>query len=192
MDVLVLSNIGYPAILKLEMGDICFHSYGDQTAYRRKLAMQKWIQSLQIACLALMLGLAHWSYGPSNSAKAQASIPQVVVANCASDIRQFCSNITIGGGRVVACLYAHNDKITGQCTIAMIEGSAALNATMGALRHLAKTTSCRSDLRQYCKGIPAGGGRLYRCLRKNFATLTDGCRSAMPKAKALLVQAGLL
>ncbi len=144
------------------------------------------------AALAIALGLASWSFGPQNAANAQASIPQAVAANCAKDMKQFCSKITVGGGRVVACLFAHNDKISGQCMLAMIEGTAALNATMGALRHLAKTTSCRSDLRQYCRGIPAGGGRLYRCLKKNFATLTDGCRAAMPKAEGLLRNAGLI
>ena len=147
---------------------------------------------LLIAGLAIAFGLAGWSYGLQNTAKAQASIPQVVAQSCAKDIKQFCSKITVGGGRVVACLFAHNDKITGQCMLAMIEGTAALDATMASLRHLAKTTSCRSDLRQYCRGIPAGGGRLYRCLKKNFATLTDGCRAAMPKAESLLKNAGLI
>ncbi len=147
---------------------------------------------LVIVGFAVALGLASWSYGPQNTASAQASIPQVVAQSCAKDIKQFCSKITIGGGRVVACLFAHNDKISGECMLAMIEGTAALDATMDSLRHLAKTTSCRSDLRQYCTGIPAGGGRLYRCLKKNFATLTDGCRAAMPKAETLLKNAGLI
>lgn len=147
---------------------------------------------LPVFGLTLALGLASWAHGPKNAASAQASIPQVVTQNCADDIKKHCSKITAGGGRVVACLFAHNDKISGQCTIAMIEGSVALNAIMDSLRHLAKSTSCRSDLRQYCRGIPAGGGRLYQCLKKNFATLTDGCRAAMPKAESLLKEAGML
>jgi hypothetical protein len=154
--------------------------------------MKKLMKCLPITCLTVMLGLASWSYGSSNSVRAQVTIPQSVVLNCAGDIKNYCSNITIGGGRVVACLFAHNDKISGQCTFAMIEASEALNATLAALRHLAKTTSCRSDLKQYCRGIPAGGGRLYRCLRKNKATLTNECRAALPKAEALLVRAGML
>jgi len=112
--------------------------------------------------------------------------------NCGSDIKQFCSPITPGGGRVVACLFANNDKISGQCTFAMYEASDRLAATMAALGHLAKNTSCRSDLKQYCRGIPVGGGRLYNCLRGNRATLTDGCRAALPKAEALLRNAGIL
>lgn len=147
---------------------------------------------LLIAALAVAIGVAGWSYGLQSSARAQASIPQVVGQSCAKDIKTFCSRITPGGGRVVACLFAHNDKITGECMLAIIDGSVALNATIASLQHLAKTTSCRSDLHQYCRGIPAGGGRLYHCLKKNFATLTGGCRAAMPKAERLLKDAGLI
>jgi len=154
--------------------------------------MTKRIKNLPITFLAVMLGLAIWSNGFLNSARAQATIPQSLALNCGSDINQFCSAITLGGGRVVACLFAHNDKITGQCTYAMYEASDRLTATMAALRHLAKTTSCRSDLRQYCKGVPAGGGRLYSCLRSNRATLTDGCRAVLPKAETLLRRAGII
>ncbi len=154
--------------------------------------MTERMKRLPITYLAVMLGLVIWSNGSSNSAQAQATIPQSLMMNCGSDITQFCSSITPGGGRIVSCLFANNDRITGQCTFAMYEASDRLAATMAALGHLAKNTSCRSDLRQYCKGFPAGGGRLYHCLRKNKATLTDGCRAALPKAETLLRRAGII
>ena len=154
--------------------------------------MTKRIKHLPITYLAVVLGLVIWSNGSLNPARAQATIPQSLALNCGSDIKQFCSSITPGGGRVVACLFANNDKISGQCTFAMYEASDRLAATMAALGHLAKNTSCRSDLKQYCRGIPAGRGRLYNCLRSNRATLTDGCRAALPKAEALLRNAGIL
>jgi len=154
--------------------------------------MSKGIKRLPITCLVVMLGLVISSYGLSNPARAQATIPQSLALNCGSDIKQYCSTITPGGGRIVACLFANNDKISSQCTFAMYEASDRLAATMAALGHLAKNTSCRSDLRQYCRGIPAGRGRLYSCLRSNRATLTDGCRAALPKAEALLRNAGIL
>jgi len=154
--------------------------------------MSKKIKRLPIKCLAVMLGLVIWSNGSSNSAQAQATIPQSLMMNCGSDITKFCSSITPGGGRIVSCLFANNDKITGQCTFAMFEAGERLAATMAALGQLAKNTSCRSDLKQYCRGIPAGGGRLYTCLRSNRATLTDGCRAAMPKAETLLRRAGII
>jgi len=154
--------------------------------------MSKNIKRLPIKCLAAMLGLVIWSNGSSNSAQAQATIPQSLMMNCGSDITQFCSSITPGGGRIVSCLFANNDKIAGQCTFAMYEAGEKLAATMAALGQLAKNTSCRSDLKQYCRGIPSGGGRLYTCLRSNRATLTDGCRAAMPKAETLLRRAGII
>lgn len=154
--------------------------------------MSKVKNYLPIKFLAMTLGLAIWLNESLVPAHAQMSIPQSVALNCADDIKKYCSKITLGGGRVVACLYAHNDKISGQCVFAIYEASEALTATMSALRHLAKTTSCRSDLAQYCRGIPAGGGRLYSCLESKKATLTKGCRAALPEARALLTRAGLL
>ncbi len=154
--------------------------------------MFKKMKCLPATILTVMLGLGSWLHVSANPAHAQATIPQTVVLNCANDIKQFCSTITPGGGRIVSCLFANNDKITGQCTFAMYEAGERLAATMSALGHLAKNTSCRSDLRQYCRGMPAGGGRLYRCLRSNKATLTNGCRSALPKAEMLLRNAGIL
>ena len=112
-------------------------------------------------CLALALGLIGMAGGLSSTAQAQTSIPQKVAADCAADIKKYCKAITPGGGRVVACLFAHNDKIAGQCAWSMYDASEALTATMAALRQLAKRTSCRSDLAAYCRGIPAGS--LHRC-----------------------------
>jgi hypothetical protein len=154
--------------------------------------MTKRNKRLPMTCLAVIFGLMIWSDGLSNQIQAQATIPQSLALNCGSDIKKYCQSITPGGGRVAACLYANNDKITGQCTLAMYVASERLAATMASLAHLAKTTSCRSDLRQYCRGIPAGRGRLYNCLKKNRATLTDGCRSALPKAESLLRNAGII
>jgi len=60
------------------------------------------------------------------------------------------------------------------------------------LDFLANQTGCRSDIVVHCKGITAGRGRLYNCLNKNKAKLTESCIKALPKAKKLLIQAGVL
>lgn len=60
------------------------------------------------------------------------------------------------------------------------------------LGFLAKETGCRSDIAQFCRGLRAGSGRLYNCLHKNKAHLTESCRLALPEAEKLLKQAGIL
>lgn len=154
--------------------------------------MIKKMKCLTITYLAMTLGLAIWLSGSLVPAQAQMSIPQAVATQCAGDIKKHCGTVTPGGGRVVACLYAHNDKITPECAYTVYISGEVLTATIAALRRLATSTSCRSDLAQYCRGIPAGGGRLYSCLESKKATLTKGCRAALPEARALLTRAGLL
>ena len=76
---------------------------------------------------------------------------------------------------------ADEDKIPARCRLTAYLGSDELGVRMKALKGLAKT--CSSDILQYCSKVPAGGGRIYDCLIKNKATLTDDCRSQVPAAQ---------
>ena len=60
------------------------------------------------------------------------------------------------------------------------------------LRFIKDQTGCRSDVAQFCAGMKAGSGRLYNCLNKNKARLTESCIKALPRAEKLLRQAGLI
>jgi hypothetical protein len=39
-------------------------------------------------------------------------------------------------------------------------------------------TSCSADFRNYCRGVPFGGGRVIGCLRENAANLSPNCQQA--------------
>ena len=149
------------------------------------------MRNLVRACMAMALSAALFTLPPAHQASAQASIPETLVQGCSTEIVKFCKPVSPGQGRVVACLYAYGDKLSDDCAFAMYDASEQYENTMAALRYLAKKTSCRSDIAAYCKGIPAGGGRIYDCIKKNKATLTDGCRAALPKAEELLRSAGI-
>ncbi|MFH1983807.1 MAG: hypothetical protein ABIL58_18355 [Pseudomonadota bacterium] len=38
---------------------------------------------------------------------------------------------------------------------------------------------CREDLTNLCSGVPAGEGRLAKCLEKNDAKVSGRCKQAM-------------
>lgn len=48
---------------------------------------------------------------------------------------------------------------------------------------------CWSDYAQYCGEMRRGGGKIYDCLEKNKATLTDPCRAALPSLKKMTDEA---
>lgn len=125
-------------------------------------------------------------------AAAQESIPQMLQQGCAKELQTYCKSVTPGEGRIVACLYSRSDKLSSNCAFAMYDASEEYEQVMAALRHIARRTACRSDIAAYCKGVPPGGGGIYRCIVKNKATLTDGCRAALPKAEGLLREAGII
>lgn len=57
---------------------------------------------------------------------------------------------------------------------------------MKELQSRAKICSC--DILQYCSKVPAGGGRIFDCLKRNKATLTDECREGLPHFEKMLKQ----
>ena len=44
---------------------------------------------------------------------------------------------------------------------------------------------CWGDYAQYCGALKRGGSRIYDCLEKNKATLTNHCRNALPALKVV-------
>ena len=88
-----------------------------------------------------------------------------------------CSQVTPGEGRLLACLYAHGDKISGRCEYALYDAAARLQRGIAALSFVAN--ECRDDLKQHCAGVKVGKGRLISCLLKNDAEVTDRCKQAI-------------
>ena len=109
---------------------------------------------------------------------------RTVAVDCAGELKTFCSKVRPGGNRLVACLIAFEDKVSPRCRLTAYLASGTLGNRMKELQSMAKI--CSSDILQYCSKVPAGGGRIYDCLKGNKATLTDECRNGMPRFEVLL------
>jgi hypothetical protein len=144
--------------------------------------MQMVVKKILI-CFAAVGGLLA---GP---AAAQQSIVAEVSSKCANELKTHCKGVTLGEGRVAACLYAYEDKLSAQCTVAVYKAVDDYFAANANIKIYAK--ECSADLVQYCSNVPPGGGRLYECIRKNKATLTDACRAALTKAEPDMKRLGL-
>jgi len=104
-----------------------------------------------------------------------------VIANvmeaCQPEIEAYCSQVTPGEGRLLACFYAHGDKISGRCEFALYEGAAALEQFAAALTHVA--TECYDDLMKFCGEVEMGEGRVGTCLLEHKAEVTETCAQAI-------------
>jgi Cysteine rich repeat len=45
----------------------------------------------------------------------QGQLATQVRESCSSELSQYCAEVAPGEGRLLACLYAHGDKLSGQC-----------------------------------------------------------------------------
>jgi hypothetical protein len=85
--------------------------------------------------------------------------------------------VTPGDGRILACLYAHEDKLSGKCEYALFDAAAQLERAISALSYVA--SECGDDLDKYCADVPVGGGRLLDCLEKNDRNVSKRCKEAL-------------
>ncbi len=100
-----------------------------------------------------------------------------VATGCEKELSTYCKDVTPGAGRVLACLYAHGDKLSGRCEYALYDASIQLERFLSAVSYMAE--ECKDDLRQYCAAVPAGQGRLLDCLDKNQAKVSERCKQAV-------------
>lgn len=108
----------------------------------------------------------------------------VLATDCAGEIKAHCSKVTPGADRLVACLIAYEDKISPRCRLSVYLSSGNLDERLKGLRAMAKI--CSADILQYCAQVEPGGGRIYDCLKKHQATLTDECRKNVPQFEKML------
>src|SRR5512135_1880627 len=96
----------------------------------------------------------------SGVASAQQSLVDSVVKGCEKELKTFCKDVTPGEGRVLACLYAFEDKLSGQCEYALYDAAVQLERVVNALAYAAN--ECRDDLTKYCSDIKPGEGRVLQ------------------------------
>lgn len=117
------------------------------------------------------------SLGFAVPASALESLVESVANGCESELTGYCSQVTPGEGRILACLYAHEDKLSGRCEYALYDAAAQLERFIGALTYLAN--ECDQDLDTHCAAVEEGEGRLAKCLLDNKSELQARCAAAI-------------
>jgi hypothetical protein len=120
--------------------------------------------------LALLLGVAA-------NLSAQDTIVDTVKQGCTTEIENYCSQVMLGEGRMLACFYAHEDKLSGQCQYALYQAANTLDQAVNALQYVA--TECEDDIIKHCAEVQMGEGRILECLRSNSETASASCTQAV-------------
>jgi len=117
------------------------------------------------------------SFSLAAPASALESVIESVATGCEEELTAYCSNVTPGEGRILACMYAHEDKLSGKCEFALYDAAAQLERFVGALTYVAN--ECDADLDTHCAAVEAGEGRLAECLLDNKSKLQKRCVDAI-------------
>jgi len=96
---------------------------------------------------------------------------------CQQELTTFCKDVTPGEGRILACLYAFQDKLTPRCEYALFDSVKQLERTLNNLAYA--VNECRDDLKSFCADVRPGEGRLLDCLGKNEGSVSARCNAAL-------------
>ena len=113
----------------------------------------------------------------SQEAIAQSTIVEKVTKACENETKSYCSQVTPGRGRLLSCLYAHEDKLSAQCINTLYDGLAMLERAVDSISYW--VTQCDQDIDTFCAATEMGAGRIARCLLDNKADLSERCTSAI-------------
>ena len=130
--------------------------------------MKRTVRFLLTICLFSLLPIASW---------AEEGLLKSVKDGCEKELGSYCKEVTPGEGRVLACLYAFEDKLSPRCEYALYDASAQLQHAVASLSYGAN--ECKADLEKHCAKVESGEGRLATCLKKNEKDLTVRCKKAM-------------
>jgi len=104
-------------------------------------------------------------------------VTEIVANGCKMELEKYCKDVTPGEGRVLACLYAHNDKLTSKCEYALYDSVIQLERSLMSLAYVAE--ECEDDLDEFCADVPMGEGRLLDCIEKNKKKVSKSCLEAI-------------
>ena len=128
----------------------------------------------QISIVLLMIAVL--AAAATNAAAAQ-DLVQTVTNGCKTEIEKYCKQVKPGEGRILSCLYAYQDKLSGKCEYALYDAAVQLERAVAALSYV--VNECGDDLEKYCSAVRAGEGRLLNCLEKNDKKVSSRCKQAL-------------
>ena len=100
-----------------------------------------------------------------------------VQEGCKAEMEKYCAMVTPGEGRMLACLFAYQDKLSNRCEYALYDAAAQLERAVAALTYV--VNECDKELETLCSNVVPGEGRLMDCVDKNMAKVSDRCKSAL-------------
>lgn len=102
---------------------------------------------------------------------------QSIFEACEEEIATHCSAVEPGDGRLISCLYAHENLASEACDAATTERLDLLDQFFFRVRTVYE--ACVADAYTHCNETERGGGRLIACLKDAGDAVSGGCREQL-------------
>lgn len=104
-----------------------------------------------------------------------------VFEGCGAEIEKYCSQVTLGEGRLAACFFAHEDKLSSRCQHTLYDVALQLEQAINAIAYIAEV--CGSDIDEFCADTEVGDGRILNCLTAEREKISEECATALADAE---------
>jgi hypothetical protein len=109
-------------------------------------------------------------------------LQEYVKQSCETELGAYCSQVIPGQNRLLACLYANGEKLSGQCETALYQAASTLDRAISTVAYLAD--QCRVDIDSKCASVQPGQGRIVQCLADHKDSLSQPCTQAFGTVRA--------
>src|SRR6516165_5670674 len=109
----------------------------------------------------------------SNPRDRIAAAVEMIEGACASDVRNFCGNVTRGEGRLVLCMQAYDDQLSRRCQFALYRVSRNLESVLSRVDRIAD--ACWNDIQEKC----GDADKIGQCVMEKRASLSQPCQTVI-------------
>ncbi|MES0870261.1 cysteine rich repeat-containing protein [Pseudovibrio sp. SCP19] len=130
------------------------------------------MKSVGTALLGVGLMFAATSFNASSQDAARG-----VFQACEPEIKAHCSEVTPGEGRIFACMYAYEDKLSAKCSHAIDDLADAMDFLFANANEA--LAICAPDIEAQCSETEVGGGRILTCLSEKQDKVGAECKQVI-------------